>query len=178
MRKLENAYIDITNKLRVTNQDYARVVNDIAETPTLDVMTGVSLAIATMSYDLYLNKINENIINPKDYIDIRQDILLIAKEYISNISEALHLSYKDILSAVDEMVKLLIKPYDSSSVLFYNSIIDSTKNNPLNECSYRAEIIYKYMIKILDLDDKVEYNPESKYISNDMTDLVEDSIGV
>ena len=178
MRKIDNAYINIENKLRVTNQDYSRLVNDIANTTSVDVITGVSLSIATMSYDLYVGKISGNSINPKDYIDIRQDTMLIAKEYISNIVDSLHLSYKDILSAVDEMLKILVMPYESSSVLFYNNIMDNTKNNTLKECSYKAEIIYKYMIKILDINDEVEYNPETKFISNKMPELVENSIGL
>ena len=122
MRKIDNAYINIENKLRVTNQDYSRLVNDIANTTSVDVITGVSLSIATMSYDLYVGKISGNSINPKDYIDIRQDTMLIAKEYISNIVDSLHLSYKDILSAVDEMLKILVILYFIINIQYFNHI--------------------------------------------------------
>lgn len=164
MRKVSESYIVRGRDLLVTNEDYSRLIDRVVNTSTVDLMLGVSLAIATRSYDVYLDSVSKEGYNPKDYADVREDIKTIAVDFVRAMSDSLKLSYKDLLWKVEEAIRVIVVPYEPSSVLFFNKIIDNDSINK-DGISLDSEIIYKRVIALLSYtEDDIDYSEESKVL--------------
>jgi hypothetical protein len=165
MRKINQALIVRMGDFVATNDKYSRLIDRVSNTSKADVMLGVSLAIATKSYDLYLDQVSKDGYNPKDYSDVREDIKTISLELISIMSECLKVAYKDLVWKVEEAIRVLVVPYESSSVLFFNKIIDNDKIAK-EGITLDSEIIYKRVISLFSYEEgELLYSEESKILS-------------
>lgn len=162
MKRVNNAVFFVyTKTLSNANTDYSSMIQRSIEYKTENVATGVAMAIATKAYDVYLAKVNDKGVDPRDYLDTRNDVLTIAMEITSVMSDILKLEYKNIIWRVSDVIDLLVPPYEPSGVLFYNKIVDNAKNK-LNT-SMETEIMYSRTIAFLACVDfeKTRYNTDT-----------------